>query len=112
MSDLHHDPANITNPEHHDHHIVGPSTYLVIYGTLLALTAITVAAAYVEMGALNPIVAVLIAVIKATVVILWFMHMKYQSKLLKLTIGAGVFTFLVLIAMTLSDYMSRAWGLW
>ncbi|MGO4210577.1 cytochrome C oxidase subunit IV family protein [Terriglobus sp. 2YAB30_2] len=112
MSDLHHDPANITNPEHHEHHIVGPSVYLTIYGTLLALTAITVAAAYVEMGALNPIVAVLIAVIKATVVILWFMHMKYQSKLLKLTIGAGVFTFLVLIAMTLSDYMSRAWGLW
>src|SRR5262245_6687935 len=111
MSDQHyHDPANITNPEHHDHHIVGPSIYLRIYGTLLVLTAVTVLAARVEMGFLNPIVAVLIAVIKATVVILWFMHMKYQSKLLKLTIGAGVFTFLVLIAMTPSDYMSRAWG--
>ena len=58
MSDLHHDPANITNPEHHDHHIVGPSTYLVIYGTLLVLTLVTVLAAKVEMGALNEIASV------------------------------------------------------
>jgi cytochrome c oxidase subunit 4 len=40
------------------------------------------------------------------------MHVKYQSKLIKLTVGAGFFTFLVLITMTLSDYISRAWGLW
>lgn len=113
MSDHHyHDPANVVNPEHHDHHIVGPGTYLIIYVTLLILTAVTVGAAFVEMGVLNPVVAVLIAVVKATVVILWFMHMKYQSKLLKLTISAGVFTFLVLIGMTLSDYVSRAWGQW
>lgn len=113
MSDHHyHDPSNVTNPEHNEHHIVGPSTYLTIYVTLLILTAVTVGAAFVEMGFLNPIIAVAIAVVKATIVILWFMHMKYQTKLLKLTISAGVFTFLILIAMTLSDYMSRAWGLW
>jgi cytochrome c oxidase subunit IV len=46
------------------------------------------------------------------IVILFFMHVKYQSKLVKLTVVSGFFTFIVLITMTLSDYMSRAWGLW
>jgi cytochrome c oxidase subunit 4 len=57
-------------------------------------------------------VALAIATTKAVIVILFFMHVKYQSKLVKMTVGAGFFTFLVLITMTLTDYMSRAWGLW
>ena len=44
--------------------------------------------------------------------ILFFMHVKYQSNLIKMTVGAGFFTFLVLITMTLLDYISRAWGRW
>ena len=56
--------------------------------------------------------ALAIAVIKTVLVILFFMHLRYSSKLLKLTLCAGFFTFLVLIIMTLTDYMSRAWGLW
>jgi cytochrome c oxidase subunit 4 len=51
-------------------------------------------------------------VVKATLVILFFMGVKYSTKLTKLTVGAGLFTFLVLIGMTLSDYISRAWGRW
>ena len=74
--------------------------------------AITVGAAYVELGVFNPIVALGIASFKAVIVILFFMHVKYQSRLIKMTVGAGFFTFLVLITMTLTDYMSRAWGLW
>ena len=58
------------------------------------------------------IVAIAIAVIKMTLVILFFMHVRYSSRLVMLTVAAGFFTFLVLITMTLSDYMSRAWGLW
>ncbi len=46
------------------------------------------------------------------IVILFFMHVKYQSKLIKMTVASGFFTFLVLIVMTLSDYISRAWGRW
>jgi cytochrome c oxidase subunit 4 len=112
MSSQHHDPANITNPEHAEHHIVGPKTYAIIFVTLLTFTGITVGAAFVNLGILNPIVALAIASTKAVIVILFFMHVFYQSKLIKLTVGAGFFTFLVLITMTLSDYMSRAWGLW
>jgi len=44
--------------------------------------------------------------------VLFFMHIKYSSKLMQLTVGAGVFTFLILVGMSLSDYISRAWGLW
>ncbi len=107
-----HDPANVTNPEHAEHHIVSPVQYAMVFGTLLIGTAITVAAAYVNLGALNPVIALGIACTKAVIVILFFMHVKYQSRLIKMTVGAGFFTFLVLIIMTMSDYISRAWGLW
>lgn len=103
-------------PEGHDDalegHIVSPKIYLTIFLALLVFTAITVGASYIEMGPFNPIVALAIAVIKATLVILFFMHVKYSSRLTKLTVGAGIFTFLVLISMTLADYLSRAWGRW
>ncbi len=111
MSDEH-DAANVTNPEHAEHHIVSPIGYMMVFGTLLVFTGITVGAAYIDLGVLNPIIALAIASFKAVVVILFFMHVKYQSRLIKMTVGAGFFTFLVLIMMTLSDYISRAWGLW
>ncbi len=107
------DPQNVQNPEHVEHHIVSPMEYTLVFATLLLFTGITVGAAYIDLpGPLNPIVALGIASFKAVVVILFFMHVKYQSRLVKMTVGAGFFTFLVLITMTLTDYMSRAWGLW
>jgi cytochrome c oxidase subunit IV len=112
MSSQYHDAANITNPEHGEHHIVGPKTYILVYISLLVFTGITVAAAFFNMGILNPIVALAIASIKAVIVILFFMHVFFQTKLIKMTVAAGFFTFLILITMTLSDYISRAWGLW
>jgi cytochrome c oxidase subunit 4 len=111
MSDAH-DPSNVVNPEHADHHIVTPAQYCIVFGALLFGTLITVLAADVDLGVMNPVIALGIASAKAVIVILFFMHVKYQSKLIKMTVGAGFFTFLVLITMTLSDYMSRAWGLW
>jgi cytochrome c oxidase subunit IV len=112
MSEHAHDPANVINPEHADHHIVTPAVYSMVFGALLLGTAITVGAAYVDLGIFNPVVALAIACTKAVIVILFFMHVKYQSNLIKMTVGAGFFTFLVLITMTMSDYISRAWGLW
>lgn len=107
-----HDPANVVNPEHSDHHIVTPIQYGMVFAALLAGTILTVVAAKIDLGVFNPIIALGIACTKAVIVILFFMHVKYQSKLVKLTVMSGFFTFLVLITMTLSDYMSRAWGLW
>lgn len=111
MSEFH-DPSNVVNPEHAEHHIVTPVTYGIVFAALLTFTGLTVWAAYVDLGILNPVVALAIACTKAVIVILFFMHVKYQSKLVKLTVTSGFFTFLVLITMTLTDYISRAWGLW
>jgi len=107
-----HDAANVTNPEHAEHHIVSPLEYCYVYIALIIGTILTVFAATLELGVFNPIVALGIACTKAVIVILFFMHVKYQSHLIKVTVGAGFFTFIVLITMSLVDYMSRAWGLW
>ena len=106
------DATNLTNPEHAEHHIVTPIQYTMVFGTLLLFTLITVGAAFVDLKWLNPVVALGIACFKAVIVILFFMHAKYQSRLIKMTIGSGFFVFLVLIVMTLSDYISRSWGMW
>ena len=97
---------------HQTHHIVPPRTYALIFGALLLGTALTVGASYIDMGPWNPVVALAIACTKAVLVILFFMHVAYSSRVTKLTVLAGFFTFLVLVTMTLSDYISRAWGLW
>jgi cytochrome c oxidase subunit 4 len=113
MSDTHiHDPANVTNPEHADHHVVTPLQYVYVYVALLIGTIITIFAADVDMGLFNPVVALAIASTKMVIVILFFMHVKYQSNLVRMTVACGFFTFIVLITMTLTDYMSRAWGSW
>ena len=108
----HHDPLNVINPEHDEHHIVSPAQYGLVFATLLTFTAITVGAAFIDLGIFNPVVALGIACFKACIVILFFMHVKYSSRLVKMTVGAGFFTFLVLVTMTMTDYISRAWGLW
>jgi cytochrome c oxidase subunit 4 len=112
MSEHIHDPANITNPEHADHHIVTPFQYSLVFVSLIIGTIVTVLAADVDLGVFNPVIALGIACTKAVIVILFFMHVKYQSNLIKMTVASGFFTFIVLITMTLSDYMSRAWGRW
>ncbi len=106
------DATNVTNPQHKEHHIVTPIQYVMVFGTLLFFTLVTVGAAYVDMKWLNPVIALGIACFKAVIVILFFMHAKYQSRLIKMTIASGFFVFLVLIVMTMSDYISRAWGQW
>jgi cytochrome c oxidase subunit 4 len=65
-----------------------------------------------EMGVFNPIAAIAIACIKMVLVVLFFMHVKYSSKLTMLTVCCGFFMFLVLVGMTMADYISRAWGRW
>ncbi len=99
-------------PTRHEHSVVSPKVYLGVFAALLCFTALTVAASYAELGVFNAVVALAIAVTKAVLVILFFMHIRYSSRLLKLTVASGIFTFLVLITLTLSDYISRAWGLW
>ena len=108
----HHESQHQETVHEHVHHIVSPRVYIVIIISLLVLTGVTVGASFLELNVWNPIIALLIAVVKATLVVLFFMHVKYSTRLTMLTVGAGLFTFLALVGMTLSDYISRAWGRW
>jgi len=101
-----------TKHDEHEHHVVSPATYVVIFLALLLGTAATVAVSYIDLGVWNPVLALAIASTKMILVVLFFMHVKYSTKLTKLTVASGAFLFLVLISMTLTDYMSRAWGRW
>ncbi|PYY17841.1 MAG: oxidase [Acidobacteria bacterium] len=90
-------------------HIVSPKIYVTIWLILLAFTGITVAAAYQNFGIFNPIIALTIACTKATLVILFFMHVKYSPKMIALVIGCGLFFLSILMVLTCADYLSRAW---
>jgi cytochrome c oxidase subunit 4 len=108
------DTSTFTEHDHDEtsHHIVSPLEYTFVYLALIVGTIVTVLVADIDLHVWNPILALAIACAKGTIVILFFMHVKYQSKLVKMTVAAGFFTFIVLITMTLTDYISRAWGLW
>ncbi|MCU1338275.1 MAG: caa(3)-type oxidase, subunit [Bryobacterales bacterium] len=90
-------------------HIVPVRTYVSVYAVLIALTATTVAVSRIDLGEFNFIVAMTIAVIKAVLVIMFFMHVREASALTKLFAGAGFFWMAILIVFTLSDYLSRGW---
>jgi len=90
-------------------HISPKSTYYAIFGALMVLTAITVGVAFIHLGSLNFPVALAIAITKATLVILFFMHVKYSSRLTKMIVGMAFFFLAILLTLTMTDYMSRGW---
>jgi cytochrome c oxidase subunit 4 len=81
--------------------------YIMVFGALMVFTVLTVAAAYIDMGAMNNVVAMAIAVTKAVLVMLIFMHVRDSSPLIWLTIGSGLLFFGIMIALTLTDMTSR-----
>jgi cytochrome c oxidase subunit 4 len=88
-------------------HIAPKSMYYTIFGTLMVLTVVTVFAAFTDLGILNFPVAIGIAITKATLVILFFMHAKFSSRLTKLFVGMSFFFLIILFSLTLTDYLSR-----
>jgi cytochrome c oxidase subunit IV len=91
-------------------HIYPVRLYVGIWAVLIVLTATTVVVAEVELGEWNVVVALAIAIIKAVLVVLFFMHVKDSSGLTKLIIGAGFFWMAILFGLTLNDYLSRNWS--
>jgi cytochrome c oxidase subunit 4 len=83
--------------------------YYAIFGALMVLTAVTVGVAFINLGALNFPVAIAIAITKATLVVLFFMHVKYSSRLTKMVVGMAFFFLGILLTLTLTDYLSRGW---
>jgi len=88
-------------------HVSPVSLYITIFLALMVLTGVTVAAAFVNLGQFNFLVAMIIACFKASLVIWYFMHVKYQSRLTKLTVATGLFFLAVLLGLMLVDYGSK-----
>ncbi len=84
--------------------------FIGIWAALLVLTGLTVLAATVNLGVFSAIVALAIATCKALLVILFFMEMKYSSKMTITVVISALFFLLLLLSLTLTDYLSRAWG--
>ena len=90
-------------------HIVSPKIYLLIFITLMAFTALTVAAAFVNFGSMNAVIALAIAFFKTTLVVLYFMHLRYSTSLIRLVVVAGLLWLAILLVLLMSDYLSRGW---
>jgi len=92
-----------------EHHVCPVGLYLAIFGALMVFTLLTVGAAYLNMGVMNNLVMLGIAIVKAALVISIFMHLKYNPKILWV-VAIGAFVWLgIMLALTLSDVMSRGW---
>jgi cytochrome c oxidase subunit IV len=94
--------------EHSATQHVSLATYLVVFALLMILLVVTVVAAFViNLGNANILVALTIAIIKAALVVLYFMHVKYASRLTKIFVSAAFLWLMVLFALTFGDYMTR-----
>ena len=90
-------------------HIVTKKQYTLIFGILMLLTLATTAIGMIDLGRLNVVVALVIATIKALLVVLFFMHIYWSSKLNKLVVVSGVAWLALLLWLTLTDIFSRGW---
>jgi cytochrome c oxidase subunit IV len=98
-----------SNQDPHGEFHVPMSTYTIIFILLMVLLVVTVVAAFINLGEANMIVAMLIASIKAALVILYFMHVKFASRLTKVFVAASFVWLSIMFVMTFMDYISRDW---
>ncbi|MBI4397383.1 MAG: cytochrome C oxidase subunit IV family protein [Elusimicrobia bacterium] len=84
-------------------------TYVAVYAALMILVLVTVGVAYLDLGLLNVVAAMTIAFFKAILVALYFMHVRTSSRLVWVVAGAGVYWLVILLALTMSDFLTRAW---
>ena len=109
-----HDSHDHTEHSGAQHHIVSIPLYLMVFGVLIVGTILTVLVAFVDLDHIfagaNTLVALTIAFVKMTFVALWFMHVKYSSRLIWLTALAGFFWLAIMFAFTMQDYLTRGAG--
>jgi cytochrome c oxidase subunit IV len=88
-------------------HVLPKTSYYAVYAALLVLLVLTVGAAYVDLGRMNFPVSMAIAVVKAVLIVLIFMHVRDNEPLVWVFAGAGFLWLVILIALSLSDYLTR-----
>jgi cytochrome c oxidase subunit 4 len=89
-------------------HIVSKTIYFLIFGALMVLTVVTYWVALYDFGRMNVVIALAVAVTKAVLVVLYFMHVRYSNRLTKIVVISGFFWLAILIVLTLSDYFTRS----
>ena len=95
-------------------HVAPKSLYYAVFSALIVGTGLTVAAAFVDMGAMNNVVMLTIACVKAALVVLFFMHVRWGTRLTWVVVASGFFWLLIMFGLTMTDYISRGWveGTW
>jgi len=93
----------------HRQHVLPAGIYVSIWAILMFLTGLTVFVSFIELHNWNVVLALVIATIKATLVVLFFMHLYYSSKLTKVTLIAAIFFLFLLLALSMTDYLTRGW---
>jgi cytochrome c oxidase subunit 4 len=93
------------------HHQASLVTYFAVFFSLMILTVLTVAVSRLDLGTLNTAVAMAIAVLKATIVILWFMHVIHSPRLTWIVVMSSFIWLAVLFVLTFADYLTRDWKL-
>ncbi len=91
------------------HHIVPLRVYFTIFAALIVLTGTTVWAAFQDFGVMNDVVAMAIAITKATLVVLFFMHVRYSDRLTQLIVSTGILFLMILFVFTMADPLTRGW---
>ena len=91
------------------HHVAPTSLYYAVFGALIVGTILTVVVASFDLGAFNNVVMLTIAITKATLVILYFMHVRWGSRLTWVIVGSSFFWLLILFGLTMNDYLTRGW---
>ncbi|MDQ3328696.1 MAG: cytochrome C oxidase subunit IV family protein [Chloroflexota bacterium] len=93
-----------------EHHVVSVGSYLVVFGLLVVLTGLTILAATIDLGGVvNEVVAVGIAAVKATLVVLFFMHVRYSTPMMRIVVSVGFVFFGIMVLFTMGDFVSRDW---
>ena len=89
--------------------IIPAKVYVLVFAALCLMTVLTYGVALIDLGWANPIVALSLASAKALLVVLYFMHVRYSTRLTWLVAGSGLFWLAILFVLTLSDYLTRGW---
>ena len=91
------------------HHVPSLKLYFAVFGILMLGTALTVLVAFYDLGPLNNVMMLTIACVKALFVVLYFMHVRWSSRLTWVVVGSGFFWLLIMFTFTMTDYLSRGW---
>lgn len=114
MANTHHSDNDHHEHQEGEHHIVSIPAYLGVFAVLMVGTILTVLVAFIDLDHIfagaNTLVALLIAFVKMSCVVLIFMHVRWSSKLIWLTAAAGFFWLAIMFAFTMQDYLTRSPG--